>query len=331
MHYAIDVKSVYKRYGDIEVLKNLSLSIEMGEFFGLLGPNGAGKTTLISIIAGLVVANSGCVSVMGNDVIRNFGAARRSLGVVPQELAFDAFFTVRETLKISSGFYGVLAKDEWIDELLDKLDLLDRSEDNMRNLSGGMKRRVLVAQALVHRPPVIILDEPTAGVDVDLRHKLWDVIKKLNEQGHTIVLTTHYFQEVEELCGRIAVLRRGEIVALDRTDVLISRFSNHEGTIRLKLRLVAGQALPSDLLPLLVSISDKNAKNIDGHSLEKSLGEAFLLKLSGYAELESILAILRLAGCRIEDMEIIRADLEDVFMQLVFSGESSKKNLGSLS
>jgi len=204
-------------------LKGVSLTVEHGEFFGLLGPNGAGKTTLISILAGLAQATSGSARVCGYDVVNDYRMARRSLGVVPQELVYDPFFTVRETLRLQSGYFGLRHNDDWIDEILANLGLSDKADANMRALSGGMKRRVLVAQALVHRPPVIILDEPTAGVDVDLRRTLWEFIARLNREGHTILLTTHYLEEAEALCGRIAMLKQGQVVALDTTQALLAR------------------------------------------------------------------------------------------------------------
>jgi ABC-2 type transport system ATP-binding protein len=206
-----------------QALRDVSLTVEHGEFFGLLGPNGAGKTSLISILAGLSRATRGSARVCGHDVVDDFRRARQSLGVVPQEIVYDPFFTVRETLRLQSGYFGLRHNDDWIDEILDNLGLLDKAESNMRELSGGMKRRVLVAQALVHRPPVIILDEPTAGVDVDLRRTLWDFITRLNQAGHTILLTTHYLEEAEALCGRVAMLKSGQIVALDTTQALMAR------------------------------------------------------------------------------------------------------------
>ncbi|HLU18935.1 MAG TPA: ABC transporter ATP-binding protein [Pusillimonas sp.] len=214
--------STPKRQG-FQALNDVSLSVEPGEFFGLLGPNGAGKTTMISILAGLARATSGTASVCGYDVVTEYKQARRSLGVVPQELVYDPFFTVRETLRLQSGYFGLRKNDDWIDEILLNLGLSDKADTNMRALSGGMKRRVLVAQALVHRPPVIILDEPTAGVDVDLRRTLWEFISRLNKEGHTILLTTHYLEEAEALCGRIAMLKSGRIVALDTTQSLLAR------------------------------------------------------------------------------------------------------------
>lgn len=219
---AVSIVDVVKHFGSLRALAGVSLDIEQGEFFGLLGPNGAGKTTLISSLAGLVRPDSGAISVMGHDVIRDFREARRLLGVVPQELVFDPFFNVRETLRIQSGYFGIRKNDDWIDEILENLDLTSKADVNMRRLSGGMKRRVLVAQALVHRPPVIVLDEPTAGVDVELRQGLWQFIRRLNGEGHTIILTTHYLEEAEALCNRIALMKLGKVVALDTTTNLMA-------------------------------------------------------------------------------------------------------------
>src|SRR5438128_5295916 len=222
---AVSFANVAKTYasprGDVRALDDVSFDIDEGEFFGLLGPNGAGKTTLISILAGLTRASEGRVTVHGRDVQSDYAITRRQLGVVPQELVFDPFFSVREALEIQSGYFGVKGNDAWIDELLTSLGLADKADANMRQLSGGMKRRVLVAQALVHKPPVIVLDEPTAGVDVELRQTLWQFIARLNRQGHTVLLTTHYLEEAEALCGRIAMLKSGKVVALERTSELL--------------------------------------------------------------------------------------------------------------
>ena len=250
---AISFQSVSKAYPSARgphgstflALDRVSLDIEEGEFFGLLGPNGAGKTTMISILAGLARASSGQVRVLGHDVQTDYAQARRSLGVVPQELVFDPFFNVREALRIQSGYFGVKNNDAWIDELLESLGLSDKADANMRQLSGGMKRRVLVAQALVHKPPVIVLDEPTAGVDVALRQTLWQFIARLNKQGHTVLLTTHYLEEAEALCGRIAMLKAGRIVALDHTSELLKTASSN--VLRFKIdgelpRALADQA-----------------------------------------------------------------------------------------
>ena len=222
MAAAVSIVDVIKHFGSLQALAGVSLEIGEGEFFGLLGPNGAGKTTLISTLAGLLRPDSGSLKVMGYDVIADFREARRRLGVVPQELVFDPFFNVRETLRIQSGYFGIRKNDDWIDEILANLDLTSKAETNMRRLSGGMKRRVLVAQALVHKPPVIVLDEPTAGVDVELRQGLWQFIRRLNGEGHTIILTTHYLEEAEALCNRIALMKQGRVVALDTTANLMA-------------------------------------------------------------------------------------------------------------
>ncbi len=303
-----------KRYGSFEALRGVSLSIGQGEFFGLLGPNGAGKTTLISIVAGLVRATSGEVSVMGHDVVRGFRAARSALGVVPQELVFDPFFTVRETLRITSGYYGIRRNDDWIDEVLGNLDLASKAEVNMRALSGGMKRRVLVAQALVHRPPVIVLDEPTAGVDVELRQTLWQFIRRLNADGHTIVLTTHYLEEAQELCDRIAMLKHGAVVALDRTSSLLRRFAAG----RLQLRL-AGAPLPAVLEPLRIveAAAAPEAAAASETARQPAGGARVGLRIDDVGEVEAILATLREAGCRVEEMELAHTDLEDVFVRVM--------------
>ncbi|MEN9761667.1 MAG: hypothetical protein RI906_1493 [Pseudomonadota bacterium] len=310
MTSAIDVRAVGKRYGSLQALKEVSLSIGQGEFFGLLGPNGAGKTSLISIIAGLSRPSSGSVSVMGHDVAGDFRAARRMLGVVPQELVFDPFFTVRETLRITSGYYGVRNNDAWINELLAELDLSAKADANMRALSGGMKRRVLVAQALVHRPPVIVLDEPTAGVDVELRRTLWDFIGRLNRQGHTIVLTTHYLEEAQALCGRIAMLKAGSVVALENTSALLRQFS----AARLVLRL-SGAALPQALRHRLLQADSQDDQRTDKGARPAVAG--YVLRLDKFDELESILAVIRQAGAQIEDLELQQADLEDVFVHIM--------------
>ncbi|MGE5116597.1 MAG: ABC transporter ATP-binding protein [Betaproteobacteria bacterium] len=283
-----------RSHGELRALDDVTFDIEAGEFFGLLGPNGAGKTTLISILAGLTRATRGSVEVLGHDVVGDYAAARRSLGIVPQELVFDPFFSVREALRIQSGYFGVTHNDAWIDELLHHLGLADKAHANMRALSGGMKRRVLVAQALVHRPPVIVLDEPTAGVDVELRQTLWQFIDRLNKQGHTVLLTTHYLEEAEALAGRIAMLKRGRVVALDRTSALLA------GTASTMLRFKTDQPLPAAVAA---------QARVTGRIVQLTAHDA--------AEVESLLARLRAAGVKVEDLEIGRADLEDVFLEIM--------------
>lgn len=297
---AIQIRDLSKRYQSLQALGGVSLSIEQGEFFGLLGPNGAGKTTLISIIAGLVRADSGSVQIHGHDVVSDYRAARRALGVVPQELVFDPFFSVRETLRLQSGYYGLKNNDAWIDEILENLGLTAKADTNMRVLSGGMKRRVLVAQALVHKPPVIVLDEPTAGVDVELRQTLWKFISRLNREGHTIVLTTHYLEEAQALCQRVAMLKSGKVVVQDTMSRLIARISGSQLLLRFK---------QGDLPANLQSLQSHPAQN----------GQ-YALRINDYAEVEPILASLREQGVLLEEMQLQQADLEDVFLQIMNEG-----------
>lgn len=293
---AIQIQRMYKRFGKLQALAGVDLEIEAGEFFALLGPNGAGKTTLINIIAGLTRASSGNALVMGHDTVTSYRVARRMLGVVPQELVFDPFFTVRETLVIQSGYYGLKNNAEWIDEVIHQLDLADKADANMRTLSGGMKRRVLVAQALVHKPPVIVLDEPTAGVDVELRQGLWRFIRQLNHDGHTIVLTTHYLEEAEALCGRVAMLKQGRIVALDTIRNLVNSVSG----CAVQLRLLP-DTLPPVLQPLLSS--RENGYHV--------------LLLDEYSQIEQVLAALRNAASQVLEMQVLQPDLEEVFVRLM--------------
>ena len=292
---AVRMRGLEKAFPRVHALRGVDLDIEQGEFFALLGPNGAGKTTLISILAGLTRATAGSAQVMGHDVVRDYRQARRQLGVVPQELVFDPFFTVRESLVFQAGYFGLRRNDAWIDELLAHLGLTDKADTNMRRLSGGMKRRALVAQALVHRPPVIVLDEPTAGVDVELRQTLWAFIRQLNNQGHTILLTTHYLEEAETLCERVAMLKDGRIVALDRTANLL-----RAGAER-RLVLEIDTELPAFLLP----------------RLKGREGGRYLLDLPDYTELEGILADLRQAGVGIRDLAVRQPDLEEVFIKVM--------------
>ncbi len=301
MTIAISVNSVTKRYesaktggNHLTALNNVNLQIEDGEFFGLLGPNGAGKTTLISILAGLTRATEGSITVHGHDVQKDYAAARKQLGVVPQELVFDPFFTVRQALRIQSGYFGVKNNDAWIDELLHSLGLTDKQDANMRQLSGGMKRRVLVAQALVHKPPVIVLDEPTAGVDVELRQTLWQFIAKLNKQGSTILLTTHYLEEAEALCGRLAMLKGGKVVALEKTSTLLKAASSNV------LRFKIDSELPNELA---------GKARITGRIVQFPAHNAL--------EIEQYLAAVRSAGIEAQDVEIRKADLEDVFLDVM--------------
>ena len=293
---AIQLTQVHKHFGALHALKGVDLNIEQGEFFALLGPNGAGKSTLINLLAGLLRPTSGSLSVMGFDVLKDYRQARHALGVVPQELVFDPFFNLREMLRFQAGYFGRgNENDPWVDEVIECLGLTDKAHTNMRRLSGGMKRRALIAQALVHKPPVIVLDEPTAGVDVELRHTLWDFIKRLNREGHTIILTTHYLEEAEELCSRVALMKQGEVIALDSTKNLLASIPGKN----LKLRLSA--AVPKSLTAIV-----RYQNSLD-----------YMLNLNEITEIEFVLAELRNANVSVLDMQLIEPDLEDVFVDLI--------------
>jgi ABC-2 type transport system ATP-binding protein len=295
MSSAITIQAVSKHFGPLVALDNVSFSVEPGEFFALLGPNGAGKTTLISALAGLSRPGTGSIRIMGHDVVQDFRKARTSLGVVPQELVFDPFLTVRETLNFQSGYFGLTRNNEWIDELLFKLGLADKANANMRALSGGMKRRVMVAQALVHKPPVIVLDEPTAGVDVELRQSLWSFVRELNQAGHTIVLTTHYLEEAQALCNRIAMLKKGRLIALEEKQTLLAHSTQRE--IQLKL----SGPLPEALRPWLRRVEEDHVT----------------LMLPEISVLEQVLGRLREARIEVRELSVIETDLESVFVKMM--------------
>jgi ABC-2 type transport system ATP-binding protein len=298
---AVEARAVHKRYGAVHALSGVSLAVRKGEFFGLLGPNGAGKTTLISALGGLVRADEGTLAVMGHDVDRDFRSARRAVGIVPQEIVFDPFFTVRETLEIQSGYFGLRRNGEWIDELLERLALQSKARANMRSLSGGMKRRVMVAQALVHRPAVIVLDEPTAGVDVELRQTLWAFVRDLNAAGHTIVLTTHYLEEAQQLCSRIAMMRDGRIVALGSTASLLAEFS--ERVLRVKLD---GRELP----PSLAASATREATGW------------WRIPIADVSHVEDALRTMREAGLPVASLEVAEPELEEVFVKIMRRDEA---------
>lgn len=301
---AVEVRDASKRFGALRALDGVSLVVEQGEFFALLGPNGAGKTTLISALGGLVRPDSGRLAVMGRDVATEFGEARRLLGIVPQEVVFDPFFSVRETLELQSGYFGLRANSAWIGELLERLALGAKADANMRSLSGGMKRRVMVAQALVHRPPVIVLDEPTAGVDVELRQTLWQFVRELNAAGHTIVLTTHYLEEAQSLCSRIAMMKAGRLVALDSTRRLLDAFS--ERVLRVKL----------DDCELPESFARQATVDPDGWHR---------IPVESATQVESALARLREAGVRVAHLEVAEPELEEVFVKIMARTEAPSR------
>ena len=294
--FAVQVENVRKRFGGLTALDGVSLAVPRGGFFGLLGPNGAGKTTLIGVLGGLVRADSGTARVLGFDAAKEPLEARMRIGIVPQELAYDAFFTVGEALQFQSSYYGVRDNGAWLDELLRRLQLEDKRGTNTRKLSGGMKRRLMIAQALVHRPPVIVLDEPTAGVDIDLRLSLWRFIRELNRGGATIILTTHYLEEAEELCDRVALMRDGQIAAMERTSDLLAVF--REGA-RLRLKVDGGER----------ALALAEAKRQEDGSFE--------IRMRDYAALEPLLASLRSDGAVIREMEVSPPALEDVFRRVM--------------
>jgi ABC-2 type transport system ATP-binding protein len=297
MQPAIRIADVRKSFGALHALNGVSFDIQQGEFFGLLGPNGAGKSTLINIIAGLIQPSSGSISVMGHDVISHWRAARQSLGVVPQELVFDPFFNVRDMLRLQAGYFGCGKESwPWIDEMLEALELSSKRNTSMRALSGGMKRRVLIAQALVHKPKVVILDEPTAGVDVELRRTLWGFMRRLHAQGTTVVLTTHYLEEAQEMCSRIAILDQGEVKALEPTRTLLQRHP-----FRFLTLSFSGAPLPEGLRPFVHAEADGSIE----------------LKLDRRTQpVAAVLEQLRVEGCVVNDIHTREPDLEDIFVEL---------------
>jgi ABC-2 type transport system ATP-binding protein len=300
MDTVVQIRGVTKRFGDVEALAGVDLDVRAGEIFALLGPNGAGKTTLISIVAGLLRATSGEVRVAGQDVVRDYQATRRAVGLVPQEINFDPFFTVDETLRIQAGYFGVKLTEARITEILGALDLESKRHTNSRALSGGMKRRLLIGKALVHDPKVLFLDEPTAGVDVELRRALWSYVRTLRARGTTIVLTTHYLEEAEELADRVGVIDRGRLLVLEETEALLRRHGQK------RLRLVLAAPLAS-LPPALAS---------QGARLEHE-GRAVVFEVSAGDGFGPLLAAVADAGLAIRDLETRRTTLEDVFVRLV--------------
>ena len=300
MTAAVSVRGVHKHYRTVHALRGIDLDIQRGEFFGLLGPNGAGKSTLINILAGLARMDGGSVAVLGHDTVKEYRQARRALGVVPQELVYDPFFSVREVLRLQAGYFGLgRDNDAWIEELLQALMLVDKAESNMRSLSGGMKRRVLVAQALVHRPQVVVLDEPTAGVDVDLRQSLWQFIRRLHGEGHTIVLTTHYLEEAEALCDRIAILDRGAVIALDSKAGLLAR------------------GMDTIMFTVITENPMSNVPGLLERLVKHQRGTELVLQLHRRSDsIADVVDALRAHGAVITDLHTEKPDLEDVFLEL---------------
>src|ERR1700761_64402 len=305
--YAIEIEGLRKTYAGgkkqppKEALKGIDLKIKRGSIFGLLGPNGAGKSTTINILAGVTNKTSGSVKVWGRDIDKQPRDARAAIGVVPQELAVDVFFTPREALEVQAGFYGVPKKERRTDELLAAMGLTDKANAYVRQLSGGMKRRVMVAKAMVHTPPVLILDEPTAGVDVELRRQLWAYVVELNRKGVTIVLTTHYLEEAQQLYDRIAIINRGQVVACEPTTQLLARMDTR--------KVLVTPAEPMTSAPAL--------KGFETHLLAS--GGFSVSYRTGQSSVEQVLAAIRAAGLHIKDISTEDPDLEDVFVSLTYA------------
>ena len=299
-----NLKKIYssKEAKDVNALNDLNLDVKEGEIFGLLGPNGAGKTTFINILAGTVIKSAGKVNVWGFDLDKNPRQVRASVGIVPQEVNLDPFFSPRKLLELQAGLYGIEEKDRITDEILKLVSLEKQADSYARSLSGGMKRRLLMAKALVHQPPIIFLDEPTAGVDGELRKNLWDNVKSLNNQGVTIILTTHYLEEAEKMCDRIAILNKGNMVALDSTKNLLDKIQTKKVTIKTDKKI----KIKDDDLESLKILS--NLENEVCLSYEKS-------KIN----MEELITLIKKDNVKIKDISTDDADLEDVFLRLTKS------------
>ena len=315
--YAIETEGLSKTYGGNggggsgggnEALKDVSLHVPRGSFFGLLGPNGAGKSTLINILAGLVIKTSGEARVWGHDIEREMRNARLSIGVVPQELNIDPYFTPKELLEVQAGFYGVKKSERRTAEVLDAVGLADKADAYARSLSGGMRRRLLVAKAMVHSPPVLILDEPSAGVDVDLRRQLWERVTEMNRQGITVLLTTHYLEEAQALCDTIAIINHGRLIACEPTKDLISRLDTKEITVTLDRDI---DGIPETLSPYDVDLNDGRDLTFSYPPSKINSGE--------------ILTAVQDAGLGIVDIKTRQAELEDIFLQLTGNPDPAGK------
>jgi len=303
---SVEILNIYKSFEKLRALTNINFSIKQNTYFGLIGPNGAGKSTLINIMAGLAYANKGTIKIMGNDVRSKWRKARHCLGVVPQELVYDSFFTVREMLRLQSGYFGYGSENyPWVDELIETLDLSEKADVNLQRLSGGMKRRVLIAQALVHKPEVVVLDEPTAGVDVKLRQVLWEFTKQLHQKGHTILLTTHYLEEAENLCQQVAILDKGKVIAIDSTKSLINQYPYRFLTVKTDKN---SSDIPESIRKLMISFQN-NRMTLKLYNKKDKIGD--------------VLETLTSAGIHIIDLKTSEPSLEDVFMNLT---QSKKKH-----
>jgi len=304
---AIKVEKLTKIYSkkssnEIKALNNLNLEVKEGEIFGLLGPNGAGKTTFLNILAGTVIKNSGKVDVWGFDLDKNPRQVRASIGIVPQEVNLDAFFNPKDLLELQAGLYGIPKKDRITDTILKLVSLEKQANSYARSLSGGMKRRLLIAKAMVHRPPILVLDEPTAGVDVQLRQNLWNNIKALNRQGVTIILTTHLMYEAEEMCNKIAIINKGNLIALDTTENLLDRIKTKKIIFKVK------------------KINTINLEDLNGIKFShNSNNEITALYEKKKHKIDQIINKVKDAGMEIYDISTDEGNLEDVFIDLTKS------------
>ena len=302
---AIEIQNLTKTYRDRKTgeektaLHGVDLIVPKGSFFGLLGPNGAGKSTMINIMAGTALKSGGTVKIEGCDIDSNRRGASLALGVVPQELILDTFFTVRQALEITAGYYGIPKEKRRTDEIIDAMGLTDKANSPSRRLSGGMRRRLLIGKALVHTPPVLILDEPTAGVDVELRRSLWEYVRKLNKAGTTILLTTHYLEEAEELCDEIAIIHKGGIIARDRKDNLMKGVDSKQVFFTLAQPL---SVLPAGLETLQASVDDQ--------------GRLVVKYQPSKSHMDEILSLVQKAGLTIRDISTYEVELEDLFISL---------------
>ena len=296
---AISIKNLAKKYNDLEAVKNISFDIKQGEFFGFLGPNRAGKTTTINAITGVANFDSGKIEVFSNDVVKDYREARNFIGLAPQEFNFDPFLTVLETFIYQGGYYGIPKKlcIKRAKELMKLFGIYEKKNSNIRTLSGGFKRRLIIARALIHKPKILILDEPTAGVDVELRHHLWNLLKKLNKKGTTIFLTTHYIEEVEKLCDRVCILNKGKIIEIDDKKQLIKRLAKSQIIIELKDKL---KVLPENLKKYNSKIYGKN-----------------IIFLEDKVKINGILKDIEKSNLEIADVSIESSSLEDIFIDMV--------------
>jgi len=304
MTNALEISHLTKQYGEFTAVNNLSFVVEAGEIFGLLGPNGAGKSTCINLVSGLCRMQKGNIRVFGKDVVTDFISTRRLVGLMHQEVVIDNFFPIGKMLELHCGYYGLKDDPEWRDLLIDRLALGPHLGKKMMGLSGGMKRRFMVAKALIHRPKLLILDEPTAGVDVELRVALWDFVREINKRGTTVVLTTHYLEEAQEMCGRIAIMHHGKLVALDRTQSLLKQFEMN------RIQLQYEKPLQNDSIP--------QALQDLGATIDENLN-SLSFKVSASTPLEAVLGSVTIQGNRLMDMDMQKADLEDVFLKLTDS------------